>query len=117
MKESYLKYYESYSARAPLAFLWDSIRAPSRIAKRSLTNRQQDYTRLAQDPELLALHLELNRLLYESVQEWDSYDYGEGYFYQVCDLIGVTGLVSVLSIIPYFGALKEAGRQTAPSTD
>lgn len=92
MKKAYLKYYEQYAALAPLAFLWASFRAPNRIAKRSLANRQKDYTELAKDLGRLSLHYELNRQLLESTEHWDSYDYGEGYFYQGCDLIGITGL-------------------------
>lgn len=55
-------------------------------------NCHKDYVRLARTPELLPLHLSMNRHLVEAAESWDGYDYGEGYFYQGCDPVGVTGL-------------------------
>lgn len=92
MKARYLRFYESYSARAPLRFFWDGLREGSQLRKLSLRNRQRDYLDLAQNPPLLALHRQLNQVLLESEDAWDAYDYGEGYFYQSLDEIHVTGL-------------------------
>ncbi len=90
MKESYLKYYESYSAGGTLAFLFASFFTRSKLRKRSLMNRQRDYLGLNEKPDLLALHHDLNKELL-AARDWPSYDYGEGYFYQSLDLVGITG--------------------------
>lgn len=92
MNPRYLPYYKSYSALAPLRFFWDGIWQSSRLRKLSLRNRQTDYLAIAQRPELLELHWEMNQVLLESEETWDAYDYGEGYFYQSLDEIHVTGL-------------------------
>lgn len=91
MKESYLKYYEKSSARALFRFLWDAFSTSSKRRKTSLFNRQRDYLGLTSDPKLLALHKRLNEVLLRATREWDSYDYGEGYFYQSCSPLGLTG--------------------------
>jgi len=92
MKQKYLSYYERYSSLAHGVFLWDALRARSRVRKLSLLNRQRDYLRLRDDPERLALHRQINQCLYEAAREWGAYDYGEGYCYQSLDAIGVSGL-------------------------
>ncbi len=92
MKEKYLQYYSKYSSWASLAFLWDACLAKSKARKASLLNRQRDYVNLFGNERLLRLHSEINRLLLRGTQEWGSYDYGEGYFYQGLDSVGITGL-------------------------
>jgi len=92
MKDPYLKYYDRYVSLANLAFLWDALRAKSFARKQSLINRQKDYLRLKGNVELMALHRRLNGHLLASQADWASHDYGEGYFYQSCDLIGISGL-------------------------
>lgn len=93
MKPSYLKYYERYSYRFFARLFLDALLTRSRLRKLSLAHRQQDYLRLARaDARLLALHRLINRRLLDSREQWSSYDYGEGYFYQSLDAIGVTGL-------------------------
>lgn len=92
MKESYLKYYEANSPTAIFRFVWDMMLNRSKLQRLSLMNRLKDYQRLAGDSDLLSLHRELNRCLFDATNKWDSYDYGEGYFYQGWDRIGVTGL-------------------------
>ena len=81
------------SARAPIRFAIDASRAEvvaadpaaSRTARRTTPG-------LAGRPDLLALHRDMNRQLALQTEQWDSYDYGEGYFYQSSDELGVTGL-------------------------
>ncbi|MBI3928076.1 MAG: methyltransferase domain-containing protein [Armatimonadetes bacterium] len=92
MKQKYVKYYQTFSAAAPFVFLWDSLFAPSRLARLSLANRQQDYAALGGKPDLLALHGRLHQQLLESRARWESYDYGEGYFYQSSPELGIRGL-------------------------
>jgi cyclopropane fatty-acyl-phospholipid synthase-like methyltransferase len=92
MKPGYLKYYEDRSAMAPLVFTAAAWRAKNNVARQAMLNRLKDYQNLAQRPELLPLHRRLNELLLKGVQEWDSYDYGEGYFYQGLHDLGITGL-------------------------
>lgn len=92
MKASYLKYYEGRSAMAPLVFMAGAVRARNNVARQAMLNRLKDYQGLAQRPELMALHRRLNELLLKAAQEWESYDYGEGYFYQGLHELGITGL-------------------------
>lgn len=102
----YQKYYERTSARAPIRFAIDASRAKSSLRTRSIQNRQKDYSGLAGRPDLLALHRDMNRQLALQTERWDSYDYGEGYFYQSSDELGVTGLRDTAGRVETFG-LKE----------
>jgi len=88
----YFRYYERMRPLAPLRFTLDALRTPSRLRKVSLQNRQKDYRDLQDHPERLALHRDMHRALALQAVEWDSYDYGEGYFYQSSEQLGVTGL-------------------------
>ena len=92
MRARYLKHYEKYSASAPLLFSIDALLTRSKLRRVSLLNRRNDYERLADNRSLLDLHLAMNRQLLAADREWNSYDYGEGYFYQGLDLIQVRGL-------------------------
>lgn len=92
MKKSYLKYYQQRSALAPLVFTFAAMRAKNNMARQSMLNRIRDYQNLSRRPELLPLHRRLNELLLEAQEKWDSYDYGEGYFYQGLEALGITGL-------------------------
>ncbi|MFH1386564.1 MAG: class I SAM-dependent methyltransferase [bacterium] len=92
MKEKYLKYYREYSPFFPLKLTWDYLFEKSKLRKLSLLHQQNDYIALANKPALLKLHYEINSILWESSQKWENYDYGEGYFYQGCDLVGIQGL-------------------------
>lgn len=87
-----LKYYERYSMAAPFAFAWASINARSNVEKMGWINRQRDYFRLRDDTIRLNLHGHLHKILADAAGRWSSYDYGEGYFYQGCRFIGITGL-------------------------
>ena len=91
MKQSYIKYYRKYSARAPMAFAFDSWREKSDLRKLALAHRQKDYVDLAGDPERLGLHLDINEILWEAQTDWPHYDYGEGYFYQSFKAAGIRG--------------------------
>ncbi len=92
MRESYLKYYDNVSAFAPMRLSWDAVFVVNKTRRLSALNRLNDYHRLTSSPDLLRLHGELNRNLYEATRLFDGYDYGEGYFYQGLNEIGVTGL-------------------------
>ena len=72
MKQKYLKYYERYSSLAHFVFLFDALRARSRVEKLSLIARQRDYLGLGGRPGLLALHRDLNRYLLEAAKTWDA---------------------------------------------
>lgn len=91
MKKNYLKYYVKPSALAPMKFSADMIFAKRGQQKLSLQNRQADYLKLIDNPQLLALHLKLNECLLDGIENYDAYDYGEGYFYQSLAEIGVSG--------------------------
>ena len=62
--------------------------------------------RLAGPPELLQLHREMNRQLARQTEEWDSYDYGEGYYYQSSDELGITGLRDTTGRVEAFGLTR-----------
>lgn len=106
MKNAYLKYYEKISALAPFVFLRDALFTRSRVRKLSLANRQRDYARLQTQPQLLPLHLQLNRTLLEAGAKWSSYDYGEGYFYQGLEEIGISGLRNTSDRVSHMNLLK-----------
>jgi SAM-dependent methyltransferase len=99
----YQKFYEHSSATAPMRFAMDAARATSPLRKRSLQNRQKDYSNLAGRPELMRLHRDMNRQLARQADEWDSYDYGEGYYYQSSDELGITGLRDTTGRVDAFG--------------
>lgn len=99
----YRRYYEKPSVLAPLRFSIDTLRATSSLRSRCIQNRQRDYSKLLNDPERLALHRELNRQLALQTENWDSYDYGEGYFYQSSDELGITGLRDTTGRVEAFG--------------
>ena len=88
----YEKFYDKISARAPMRFAMDAARAGSSLRAASIRNRQKDYGLLSKRPDLLVVHREMNRQLALQTKEWDSYDYGEGYFYQGSEELGITGL-------------------------
>jgi SAM-dependent methyltransferase len=107
----YQKFYEKVSALAPMRFAKDAARAGSRERAVSIRNRQKDYGRLAKRPDLLVVHREMNRQLALQAEEWESYDYGEGYFYQSSDELGITGLRDTTARVAAFALLERvAGR-------
>ena len=91
MKESYLKFYTKYKLIANFIFLKDSFFSKNRLKKLSLINRQLDYIDLSKNNKLFILHYHLNKKLLEGLKNWESYDYGEGYFYQSCNKINIRG--------------------------
>ena len=101
--ERYQKFYDRFSARAPMRFAMDAARADSSLRARSIRNRQKDYARLSKHPDLLVVHREMNRQLARQTADWDSYDYGEGYFYQSSDELGITGLRDTTGRVKAFG--------------
>ena|SRR3990167_1488100 len=96
----------SNEANVEWVFFKDSMFARPNVRKYSLTNRQKDYMCLANQNELLSLHYDLNKNIYDAANTWDSYDYGEGYFYQSCDAVHVTGLRDTTGRIQFMN-LKE----------
>jgi cyclopropane fatty-acyl-phospholipid synthase-like methyltransferase len=92
MKARYLKFYEKHSGRAALWFKLDSLFSRSLTRRDGLANRRTDYAMLQGNQKLLELHLKLNNVLLEQTTNWNSHDYGGGYFYQGLDDISVTGM-------------------------
>lgn len=90
--ERYREFYRSPSAIAPLRMIWDSLFARSRVERIGLLNRQRDYARVRDSPQLRELHGRLNEELVRAAREWEGYDYGEGYFYQSFAPARITGL-------------------------
>jgi 2-polyprenyl-3-methyl-5-hydroxy-6-metoxy-1,4-benzoquinol methylase len=87
-----LKYYDRYRVAAPYAFVWRSMCAKSKVESAGWLNRQRDYLALRDEPLRLGLHRRLQEILTQAACEWPSHDYGEGYFYQSCRAVGITGL-------------------------
>jgi SAM-dependent methyltransferase len=102
----YQKFYDRARALAPMRFAIDASRASSPIRTLSIQNRQKDYSGLAGRPELLALHGAMNRQLALQHDQWASYDYGEGYFYQSSVELGVTGLRDTKARVVAFDLLE-----------
>jgi cyclopropane fatty-acyl-phospholipid synthase-like methyltransferase len=90
MRAEWIKYYEQPSATAPLTFVGRSLlaRGDERLG---ILNRLNDYRRISERADLLALHRDLNQHLLDEQQQWPSPKYGSGYFYQGWDEIGITG--------------------------
>lgn len=92
MSRAYTPYYERHVHRAYLRFMLDALLTRNKRRRIAIAHRQRDYLQLAGNGRLLNLHRQMNQHLDAARREWGSYDYGEGYFYQSLDLIGITGL-------------------------
>lgn len=92
MKPNYNRFYIKYSYLAPIIFARDIILASSPARRISLLNRLRDYVGLRNNADLFKLHGEINHCLSVFSESWSSYDYGEGYFYQSFDAVGISGL-------------------------
>lgn len=107
MKPSYLSFYNKYSLGTVLILMKDAIFCKSPIRRLSLANRLRDYIAVAGDPSLQALHAKLNQFLFDSINNWKSYDYGEGYFYQGLGGLHITGLRDTDSRIKFMELAEE----------
>lgn len=92
MNHYYENYYDKPSVLALWTFFKDSLICRSSAKRQSLINRQKDYLEILRSPQLLALHRNLNKQHFQSMHEWPSHDYGEGYFYQSFELAKIRGL-------------------------
>jgi SAM-dependent methyltransferase len=112
MADLFLPAYERYSWRVVPRILIAAWRARESLRRASLLNRYRDYLNLARRPDLLPLHRALNEQLVASARNWESYDYGEGYFYQSCPQIGVSGLRDTAARVEAMGLREKlAGRR------
>lgn len=73
-------------------FLIDAELAGSPMRRLAISNRRTDYAAARNTPSLLRLHGEFNRALGLQQEKWPSYDYGQGWFYQSSEELGITGL-------------------------
>jgi len=112
VKKSYLRYYEQLSPFAALHFWMNSLFEKSYNQKYSLMNRQLDYVGLQRNPKRLGFHRELNNTLLEAIEGWPDFDYGEGYFYQSLEEIGVRGLRNTESRIQSLDLLNKVAGKT-----
>ena len=66
---------------------------PNSLVRISNNNKLHDYRELIKrnDSELWQLHRDITNVIDRMQKEYDSYDYGSGYFYQSLDKIAVTG--------------------------
>ena len=88
----YQRYYAKPSVVAPVKLMVDALRARSSLQAMSIHNRQNDYNALGRHPDRRALHGALNAQLALQTERWPTYDYGEGWFYQSSDELGISGL-------------------------
>ncbi len=103
MLTRYQPYYAKASPVAPLRFAADAIRTKQPLRALGIRNRQRDYSALSDHPERFALHRSLNEQLVRQSREWDTYDYGEGYWYQSSTELGITGLRDTTARVDAFG--------------
>lgn len=103
MLERYAGYYRKSSPVAPLRFALDAVRTKESLRALGIRNRQRDYAALAGKPDRLALHRELHDQLLGQSREWPTYDYGEAYWYQSSDELGITGLRDTTGRVEAFG--------------
>ena len=103
MLERYSPYYDKPSTVAPLRFAADAVRTKPALRALGVRNRQHDYAALATDPKRLALHRAMHEQLVLQSRQWDTYDYGEGYWYQSSDELGITGLRDTTARVEAFG--------------
>jgi cyclopropane fatty-acyl-phospholipid synthase-like methyltransferase len=85
-------HYARYTPWSMIVLLWRALWAPSAPRRQAFLNRYNDYAKLADSPKHMALHQRLHQQLFEAADNWPSYDYGQGYFYQGLEALGITGL-------------------------
>jgi len=103
MLERYRPYYEKLSPVAPLRFAADAVRTKEPERALGIRNRQRDYAGLQEHPDLLPVHRALHEQLIRQSREWPTYDYGEGYWYQSSEELGITGLRDTAARVEAFG--------------
>jgi Methionyl-tRNA formyltransferase len=103
MLERYTPYYTKASPVAPLRFAADAIRTKPPLRALGVRNRQRDYAALQSHPGRLALHRALHEQLVLQSRQWDTYDYGEAYWYQSSTELGITGLRDTSARVDAFG--------------
>ena len=84
-----------YAEWKPFQFLAFSLRQfaseKTSARRQAILNRLKDYVGIK---EQLALHYDVAKILERQRQNYESYDYGEGYFYQSCKPLHITGFRS-----------------------
>lgn len=86
LSELLYKNYQPFSALK--YFIGKFSKADSNAKKQALLNRLKDYFFIKKQ---LSLHYEISKILEEQARDYSSYDYGEGYFYQSCSPLHITG--------------------------
>lgn len=92
MKQKYLQYYDKPSPTAFFRFSLDAVFSRQKFRSQSVINRMNDYKTIYNDPALFELHRSVNMILLESMENWSSHDYGEGYLYQGFRRLNFSGL-------------------------
>ena len=87
-KVSELLYKKSQLFKALSFFIKSFSLSDSNAKKQAILNRLKDYFFIKKQ---LSLHYEIAKILEEQGENYDSYDYGEGYFYQSCKPLHITG--------------------------
>ncbi len=105
------EYYERYSSMLPLKLLACAIFSGG-ARRQAFLNRQRDYIRLQSNPELRRLHGRIMSVIAEAANDWDAYDYGEGYLYQGLAELGITGLRDTRARTHAYGLQELASGRT-----
>lgn len=62
--------------------------AKNQEQKQAILNRLKDYFKIRKQ---LPLHYKIAKILEAQARDYPSYDYGQGYFYQSCEPVNITG--------------------------
>ena len=68
------------------------LRNWGKVKSQSAFNKYNDYKNSINNKNLLNFQIDLFDILKESHLNWESYDYGQGYYYQSLNELGITGL-------------------------
>jgi 2-polyprenyl-3-methyl-5-hydroxy-6-metoxy-1,4-benzoquinol methylase len=92
LAQSYQDLYLRPTLSAHVRLLADVVLCKPSLQRLALSNRRKDYRAVCRNPVLLRLQGDFNRELTRQQECWPSYDYGQGWFYQSSDELGITGL-------------------------
>lgn len=85
---SELLYKKFKPLKAVFVLLKEFAQASTQEQKQALLYRLKDYFKIRKQ---LPLHYKISKILETQARDYSSYDYGQGYFYQSCEPINLTG--------------------------
>ena len=107
---NYRRLYARPRASALFRLALDAWRAPTPLRRQAVLNRLGDYSRCLGDTARFDLHRRLEAL--RVVAGSESYDYGEGYYYQSSPTAGITGFRDTAARVAAYDLFRRLdGRQ------